>query len=323
MANPTISVVIPIYNEQENLPELYMRLSTTLQRLGTGEMVFVDDGSTDDTHNILKEYASRDKSIKVIRFSKNFGQHPAIKAGFLNASGEYIVLMDADLQDSPEDIVRLYQKIREGYDIVFTVINNKERSLIKKAFSLFFHFIFSKISRTKCPPNIGTFRIFSRKVLDSIMRFGERRVLYGPLMAAIGFKSCYLPLEKYPRRKGHTHYSFLKLAGMALDSLSTYTMLPLSIMIFTGFTMALLSFAAAVFFVMKKVFFDIDTSGYTSIIVAIFFIGGVILFSLGVLGGTVYRIYQEVLNRPLFLIDETLNTKPLHEDMHDINSKNQ
>lgn len=309
MADPKFSVIIPIYNEEENIPELYRRLSDTLMELGSYEMIFVDDGSADKSFSLLQQIAGSDKTVKVIRFSRNFGQHPAINAGFSHASGEYMVLMDADLQDDPADIMTLYEKIREGYDIVFTQIENFETSLFKKFNSLLFHFIFARLSGAATPPNIGTFRIFTRKVLRSINRYRERRVVYGPLMAFVGFSRTYVSVRKSKRAKGATHYSFFRLLQMAIDSLSTYTMIPLTLMIYSGFFIASMSFIAALYFIVKKITYDIAVSGYASIIIAIFFLSGVILLSLGIVGDYIFRIYQEVLNRPLFLIDETLNMR--------------
>ncbi|MBI5075466.1 MAG: glycosyltransferase family 2 protein [Nitrospirae bacterium] len=307
MADLKFSIVIPIYNEEENIPELYSRLTHALKELGSYEIIFVDDGSTDRSFPLLKEIAGNDRSVKLMKFSRNFGQHPAINAGFLQASGEYMVLMDADLQDDPADIKKLYDEIKEGYDIVFTQIENSETSLFKKFNSLIFHFIFARLSGANTPPNIGTFRMFTRKVLRSINRYHERRIVFGPLMAFVGFSRTYLKVRKNKRTKGVTNYSFLKLFQMAIDSLSTYTMVPLSFMIYSGFFIASMSFAIAMYFIVKKITLGIAVSGYASIIIAIFFLSGVILLSLGIVGDYIFRIYQEVLNRPRFLIDETLN----------------
>lgn len=307
MADLKFSIVIPIYNEEENIPELYGRLTHALKELGSYEIIFVDDGSTDRSFPLLKEIAGSDRSVKLVKFSRNFGQHPAINAGFLQASGEYMVLMDADLQDDPADIKKLYDKIREGYDIVFTQIENSETSFFKKFNSMIFHFIFARLSGANTPPNIGTFRMFTRKVLRSINRYHERRIVFGPLMAFVGFSRTYLKVRKNKRTKGVTNYSFLKLFQMAVDSLSTYTMIPLSFMIYSGFFIASMSFAIAMYFIVKKITLGIAVSGYASIIIAIFFLSGVILLSLGIVGDYIFRIYQEVLNRPRFLIDETLN----------------
>jgi len=306
-ADPKFSIIIPIYNEEQNIPELYSRLTHALKEIGSYEIIFIDDGSTDRSFLLMKNIAESDRRVKLIKFSRNFGQHPAINAGFLHASGEYIVLMDADLQDDPADIKSLYDKIREGYDIVFTRIENSETSFLKKINSLIFHFIFARLSGAGTPPNIGTFRMFTRKVLRSLNRYHERRIVFGPLMAFVGFSRTYVKVRKNKRIKGVTHYSFLRLFQMAIDSLSTYTMLPLSFMIYSGFFIASMSFATAVYYIVKKITSGIAVSGYASIIIAIFFLSGVILLSLGIVGDYIFRIYQEVLNRPRFLIDETLN----------------
>ncbi len=313
MVNPELSVVIPIYNEEENIPELYDRLIVSLEKIAGYEIIFVDDGSSDDSFSLLKDIAAKNKAVKVIRFSRNFGQHPAISAAFNYAKGNYIILMDADLQDDPADITALYERIGQGYDIVFTQILNKERSLLRKIYSLVYHFVFSKISGAKVPSNIGTLRLFNRKVLKSLNRYHERKILYGPLMTSIGFKCSFLSVNKHSRLKGKTHYSFIKLCRMAVDSLSTYTKIPIALMVYSGFLIAILSFFIAVILIIKKLLYGIDVSGYTSIMVSIFFIGGAILLSLGILGDNMYRIYQEVLNRPLFLIDEKINIHPQEE----------
>jgi polyisoprenyl-phosphate glycosyltransferase len=313
VVNPELSVVIPIYNEEENIPELYNRLMVSLKQIVGYEIIFVDDGSSDDSFSLLKDIAAENKAVKVIKFSRNFGQHPAISAAFSHARGNYIILMDADLQDDPADIISLYERIGEGYDIVFTQIVNKERSLLRKIYSLVYHFVFSKISGAKIPANIGTLRIFSRKVLKNINRYHERKILYGPLMTSIGFKCSFLSVKKHSRLKGKTHYSFAKLFQMAVDSLSTYTRIPIAFMVYFGFSIAILSFFIAILLIIKKMLYGVEVSGYTSIIVSIFFIGGSILLSLGIIGDNIYRIYQEVLNRPLFLIDEEINIDPQEE----------
>ena len=314
--NPVIpldfSVVIPIFNEKENISELYERLSSTLRSLGSYEIIFIDDGSIDGSFQLMKNFAQKDKSVKVIRFSRNYGQHPAIKAGFRHAIGSYIILMDADLQDDPEDIKILDAKIKEGYDIVFSQIKNIERSIFKKMNSMVFHFVFSRVSGSRNPADIGTFRIFTRKVLISLNKYEERGIIYGPLMASIGYKSAYVDVRKNKRRKGVTHYSFYKLMRMALDSLSTYTMIPLQLMIYSGFLIATVSFSAAIYLIFKKLAYGIAVPGYASSLISSFFLGGVILLSLGVIGDYIFRIYQEVLRRPLFLIDEKINMDDSH-----------
>lgn len=315
LADPKFSIIIPIYNEEENIPELYNRLTSALEELGSYEIIFVDDGSSDRSFPLLKDIAENDRSVKVMKFSRNFGQHPAINAGFLHASGQYVVLMDADLQDDPADIKNLYEKIREGYDIVFTLIENSDTSIFRKFNSMIFHFIFARLSGANTPPNIGTFRMFTRKVLRSINRYRERRIVYGPLMAFVGFSRTYVHVKKNKRAKGVTHYSFLKLLQMAIDSLSTYTMIPLSFMIYSGFFIASMSFIAAMYFIVKKITSGIAVSGYASLIIAIFFLSGVILLSLGIVGDYIFRIYQEVLDRPLFLIDEAINMKDPQGDV--------
>lgn len=307
MAKPELSVVIPVYNEEENIPELYNRLASALKQVDSYEIIFIDDGSQDNSFSLLEDIAAKNNSVKVIKFSRNFGQHPAMNAAFNHAGGNYIILMDADLQDDPNDILPLYDKIREGHDIVFTQIINREKSFLRKIYSLIYHFVFAKISGSNIPSSIGTLRIFNRKVLNSINRYHERKILYGPLMASIGFECAFLPVKKNYRLKGKTHYSFIKLLQMALDSLSTYTRIPMAFMVYMGFSIAVLSFFMAIFLIIKKIAYGIEVSGYTSIIVSIFFIGGVILLSLGILGDNIYRIYQEVLHRPLFLIDKKIN----------------
>lgn len=317
MADLKFSIIIPIYNEEQNIPELYGRLTQALKELGSYEVIFIDDGSSDRSFHMLKGIAEKDEAVKVIKFSRNFGQHPAISAGFTRALGDYVVLMDADLQDDPADIKSLYDTITEGYDIVFTQIENSERSFFKKFNSRIFHFIFARLSGANTPPNIGTFRMFTRKVLRSIVRYHERKIVYGPLMAFVGFSRTYVKVRKNRRAKGITHYSFLKLLQMAIDSLSTYTMIPLTFMIYSGFFIASMSFVAALAIIVKKITSGIAVSGYASMIIAIFFLSGVILLSLGIVGDYIFRIYQEVLNRPRFLIDETVNLGDPQGEFHE------
>ncbi len=310
MNNVKISVVIPVYNNSLSLVELTYRLLNVLQGSFTAfEIIYINDGSRDDSLKVLKKIATSDQSIKVLNLSKNFGQHPAICAGFEHATGDYIVLMDADLQDKPEDILVVYDKIiDDASDVVYSVKLHREKKISSRVSSMLYHFIFSKIIGTNVPLNIGTFRIFNKVFLQEIKRYNEVNILYGPLMFYMGFISSFVTLEYQDRKIGQSSYTFSKRLKLAVNSLISYTDIPHKLSTYFGGLVLMISFIYGSILLVQYIFFGSNLpNGSTLIIFILSLMLGSLMLFLGIIGGYVFRVYQEVLSRPRYHIQEKIN----------------
>jgi glycosyltransferase involved in cell wall biosynthesis len=305
-----ISVVIPVYNNAQALQELTQQLATVLSsKFSSYEVIYVNDGSRDTSLELLLSIANINPNFKVIGLSRNFGQHPAICAGFEHATGDYIVLMDADLQDSPEDIPTLYEAIiKDDVDVIYTVKKDEEKMFASRISSNLYHFVFSKIIGTNVPLNIGTFRLFNRQFLDEIRRYKEVNILYGPLMFFIGFKSSYITLKYQDRKHGKSAYTFAKRLKLAVNSLISYTDIPHKLSTYFGSFILFGSLAyGAVVFGQYLFFGSSMPSGLTLIVFILSIMLGAIMLSLGIIGGYLFRVYQEVLSRPRYHVREKIN----------------
>ena len=308
-----ITVVIPVYNNAPTLAELTTRLQHTLnlctQRF---EIIFINDGSRDNSLIILKELAANNPTIKIINLSRNFGQHPAICAGFEHANGNIVVLMDADLQDRPEDIADIVKKLHdEKADIVYTVKQISDTNLTSRFTSKLYHYVFARIVRTNIPLNIGTYRAFNKNVLVALLQFQEANILYGPLMFYMGFNSCFLDLPYYERPHGKSSYTFKKRLGLAVNSLISYTDIPHRVSMIFGLTLLLSSIIYMLIIVIQQILFGSSLpSGSTLILLAVCFTLGSVMMSLGIIGSYVFRVYQETLHRPRYLVKEKINFPP-------------
>jgi dolichol-phosphate mannosyltransferase len=305
-----LSVVLPVYNNEEALHVLVPRLIQACKKASQRfELLFVNDGSQDGSLKILHEFADIDSCVKVINLSRNYGQHPAISAGLEHALGEVIILMDADLQDKPEDIHLLLQKMAiGGFDVIYTIRKYKGGQPSSRLTSALYHYIFSKVVGSNVPRDIGTFRAFNRKVLEALLKFPESNVLYGPLMFYIGFSNGFISLPFVERPYGESSYTFSKRFNLALNSLISYTDVPHRITTLAGFLLLLGTIAYGVVVAIQYLLIGRSLpSGITILILLICSLAGAVLFSLGVMGSYVFRIYQEVLRRPRYLVQTTRN----------------
>jgi len=311
---PDLSIIIPIFCEEEILPELYSRLNMVMEKLKVSyEIIFVDDGSNDNSFKILKEFRARDEGVKIIKFSRNFGHHIAITAGLDRCRGKAVILMDGDLQDPPEGIPALYQKFQEGYDVVSIIPKTRKDPLLKKFFSGLFRSVFKKLTRIDLSLESGIYRILSRRVVDNIKTCREKSRFIIALIRWSGFPQAAISLDRDSRYAGKAKYNFFKSLELALDAITSFSYLPLRLSIYFGFCVAILSFLFGLFIFVKKIFFGMPVSGYASIIFSLFFFGGVQLLILGVIGEYLGRTYHETLNRPLYIVEETLGI-PLDEN---------
>jgi polyisoprenyl-phosphate glycosyltransferase len=302
-----ISVVIPVYNNASTVEELARRIDAALQPAAY-EAIFVDDGSSDDSLARLKRIAEENRSAKVISLARNFGQHPAISAGFEHAKGEVVVLMDADLQDRPEDIPRVVAELRGDVDIVYTCKARAAEDMAVRISSTLYHYVFARITRSRRFAEIGTFRAFSRKFLAALLLYRERNVLYGPLMVYMGYKSAIVDVVRERRPSGGSGYTFGKRLALALNSLISYTDIPHRLSLYVGLSL----FAGSVLYgaAVLLQYLTLGRSlpeGSTLILLMLTLMLGSLMISLGIIGSYVFRVYQEVLQRPRYLIAEKVN----------------
>ena len=306
MKNPYFSVVIPVYKCPWTLDELYQRLNNTLSTINKNyEIIMVDDGSPLNDWEIITKLAKKDKRVKGIKLSRNFGQHYAITAGLDFAKGQWVVVMDCDLQDQPEEIVKLYNKAQEGYDIVVGKRVERKDTFIKKITSKLFFTIYSYLTDTNIDGSISNFGIYSHKVINSLKSFKEHTRSFGLFAIWVGFKRIEIAIEHSNRKKGKSSYSIKKLFTLALDSIISHSDKPLKLFLTSGFMLSFLSFLYAIFLVIQFYIFSIPVTGWTSLMVSIFFLGGIIIACMGIIGLYLNKIYDEAKNRPLYIIAAT------------------
>lgn len=313
-----ISVVIPLYNEEENIDQLYSRLTNASGSWGdTYEIILVDDGSYDNTPQLLKELCKKDSRIKSIKFSRNFGHQAAISAGIKYAKGDAVVVMDGDLQDPPEQLSLFLDKWREGYHVVYAIRKKRKESFFKKLAYAIFYRLLSFISDIDIPLDSGDFCVMDKKVVKVLnSEMTEHTRFVRGLRAYAGFKQVGVEYERDKRAAGEVKYTFRKLLKLALDGLLDFSTFPLRIATYLGFLIAIPSFFIGIFFIIHRlVGFNVlgyspsDTPGLASLAVGVFFLGGLILIILGVIGEYIGRIYFEVKKRPFYIIDEVYNDK--------------
>lgn len=313
-----ISIVIPIFNEEENLNNLYTRLTNASPTWGEDyEIVLVDDGSRDRSLAMMRDFASKDEHVKVVKLSRNFGHQPAISAGIKIAKGDAVIIMDGDLQDPPEELYRFLDKWREGYEVVYAVRTKRKEGFFKKlAYSTFYRLL-AWISDIEIPLDSGDFCVMDRKVVDAIVDLMPEQVRFvRGLRAYVGFKQIGVTYERAERAAGEVKYTFKKLVQLALDGLFGFSNFPLRMATYLGFFISIPSFLVGIFFVIHRVFgFKFlghspeETPGTASLAVGMYFLGGVILIILGILGEYIGRIYIEVKRRPFFVVDEVICKK--------------
>jgi dolichol-phosphate mannosyltransferase len=309
-----ISVVIPIFNEEACLPLLYERLIPAAAQWNDDyEVILVDDGSSDRSLSIMTSLADTDTHVSVVKLSRNFGHQSAISAGMSYAGGDAVVVMDGDLQDPPEEIVKLVRKWREGYDVVYAVRRSRKENRIRQAVYASFYRFLSRISDVAIPLDSGDFCLMDRRVVAVLRKELPENIRFvRGLRAFAGFRQVGVPYERDRRAAGEAKYTLRTLLKLAADGIFGFSTLPLRIATYLGLFIALVSFSVGVFFILHRVIgFKVlghspeDTPGMASLAVGIFFLGGVILFFLGMLGEYIGRIYIEVKLRPPYIVETT------------------
>jgi glycosyltransferase involved in cell wall biosynthesis len=300
-----VSVIVPVYNEEEAIGPFLEAAMPVLAETGCRrEILFVNDGSTDRTLEALRAAKKAEPDIAIVNLARNFGKEAAMTAGLDKAKGEAVVILDVDLQDPPELIPDFLEKWREGYDIVFGYRESRKSDSLAKALSArWFYRLFNRVARVPIPENAGDFRLMDRRVVKAIGTLRERNRFMKGLMAWPGFKSVGIPFERPERAAGQTTWSFWKLWNFAIDGITSFSTVPLRLWVYIGSVLAFLSMLYALFIIIKVLTTGVDVPGYASLMVAVTFLGGVQLVSLGVIGEYLGRLYEEVKERPIYVID--------------------
>lgn len=303
-----ISVIIPCFNEASSLPVLYTRLSESFRQISAErEIIFVDDGSTDETLSIIKDFAKTDKTVNYISLSRNFGKESAIYAGLCSAAGDYVAVMDADLQDPPELLPEMAEILDGGeYDIVAARrISRKGEPFFRSLFAKIFYKILNSISDTEISDGARDYRMMTRKPLEAVKSVSEKNRFSKGVFSWIGFKTFWLSFENAERIGGKTKWSFKKLLKYGIEGIVNYSDAPLNLASFTGFFATFFSFFALLFIIIRKLIFDDPVAGWASTVCIIIFLGGLQLLSLGIIGKYLAKTYSETKNRPIYIVKDT------------------
>jgi polyisoprenyl-phosphate glycosyltransferase len=300
-----ISVVAPIHNEAETIPELHRRLTSVLTDLGDYEIVLVDDGSTDRSWEHMIALAPGDPHLRLVRLSRNFGHQAALTAGLEAARGDAVVLIDSDLQDPPELIPLLVAKWREGFDVVYGLRTKREgETLFKRSTASVFYRLLRGMTRIEIPADAGDFRLLSRRAVDALARMPERARFLRGMTSWLGFPQAGVQYERDARHAGATKYATRRMISFALDAMTSFSTTPIRVV--TGLGFVLVAFCAVVlgWTVYIKVFTNTAVAGWTSLLIVVLLLGGMQLVSLGIIGQYVGRIFEEAKQRPLFVVGE-------------------
>jgi polyisoprenyl-phosphate glycosyltransferase len=304
-----LSVVVPCANEQEGLRETNRRLVTVLESLPMDfEIIYVDDGSSDFTPDILRELQASDPRIRVVRFSRNFGHQMAITAGVEHASGDAVVIIDGDLQDPPEVILHFVEKWNNGYEVVYGVRTERDgESAFKLWTAKYFYRFISKLSDTIIPLDTGDFRLMDRRVVDALLDMPERDRFVRGMVSWIGFSQVAVPYRRAPRVAGSTKFSLLKMMRFATDGIVSFSIVPLRLATWVGFLASGIAILGILITVLERLFGVVGlVKGWASLVIAVLFLGGVQLICMGIIGEYVGRIYGESKRRPLYVVRDRM-----------------
>lgn len=300
----TFSVAIPVYNEVESLPELYHRICAVMDDLGESwELILIDDGSSDGSTEIIRSLAADDERVQPVFFARNFGHQIAITAGLDHSRGQAVVIMDADLQDPPEVIIDLVAKWREGYEVVYAVREEREgETRFKKLTAALFYRLINRIADVNIPVDTGDFRLLDRVVVDTLNRMRERHRFPRGMAAWVGFHQVGVPYQRAERFAGETKYPLRKMVRLAINAVTGFSYFPLQIAIYFGFICASVSALAIPIVIALRLAGSQAFLGQATTLIAVLFLGGVQLISIGILGEYVGRIYDEAKGRPLYIV---------------------
>ena len=303
--NPEISVVIPVYRAETILQELINQLNIALSSLKVSyEIVLVDDRSPDDSWAKMKALSNEYDVVKSFRLSRNFGQHPAIMAGLHQSKGNWVVVMDCDLQDQPHEIIKLYNKAQEGFEIVLAKRTARKDGLLKKISSKLFYKVFNFFAGVDINNEIGNFGIYQRKVIDSLFKLGDALVFFPLFIQWVGFKKTEISVDHASRHEGKSSYSFLALFRLAFNTIISFSDKPLRLFLNLGIVISFASFLGAIYILYRALNNEIEVMGYSSIFISICFFSGLIISFLGIIGIYLGKAFNQTKNRPIYIIDD-------------------
>ena len=305
------SLVIPVFNEQENIAELYTRLSKTMKSLSKDyEIVFINDGSTDQTLNKLRDLHHQDRKVKVITFSRNFGHQTAVTAGLNYVQGKYIAVLDADLQDPPEVLPDFFTKLTQGYDVVYAIRTQRKDSWLRKTMYYLFYRLLKLMANITIPLDSGDFCVMTKRVVNLLNQLPERNRFVRGLRSWVGFSQTGLAYARDKRYAGISKYNMSAMLKLAFDGIFSFSYVPLQILTWAGFAMFLLSIFGSLLTVYYKLFTEVYIPrGFPTTIIIIMFIGGINMLALGIIGEYIGRIYDEVKQRVQYVIESTIGIK--------------
>ncbi len=307
---PYISIVSPVYMAEKIVDELVKQVSEALQAITEDfEIILVEDGSPDNSWEKIEENCLRNKRVRGIKLSRNFGQHYAITAGLHHAEGEYVVVMDCDLQDDPKYIAHLLEKAKEGYDIVYTVKEKRAHSFVKNIFASLFNSVFNwltEANRFKSHNDVGAFSMLSRKVVLAYRSFNDYQRHYLMVLRWLGFDSSFIKIEHKQRYSGSSSYNFSKLIDHAINGITSQSDKLLRLSIYVGLTFSILALCSAGYYIMRYLLYEVKAQ-WATLFIGILFSTGLILMSIGIVGIYIAKCFEQTKNRPLYLIDKILN----------------
>lgn len=306
-----LSVIVPCYNEEENVPDFYaelMKNASFFEERGMDvEIIYIDDGSKDKTVEAVRELRKKDDRIRLVSFSRNFGKESAMYAGLEKAKGDYVVIMDADLQDPPSLLPEMFAAIDEGYDSVATRrVSRKGEPPVRSFFARCFYRLMKKISKTEIMDGARDYRLMTRQMVDAILQMSEYNRFTKGIYGWVGFQTKWLEYENIERAKGETKWNFWKLFLYSIEGITAFSTMPLVIASFMGVLFCVLAFCAIVFIIIRKILFGDPVSGWPSLVCIILMVSGVQLFCLGIVGQYLAKTYMEVKKRPIYLVKEEL-----------------
>lgn len=303
----TLSIIIPIFNEQPNILLLYERLKAVTQKLEVEtEYIFVNDGSRDQSILLIKQLAAANKDVKYIDFSRNFGHQIAVTAGLDRSKGNAIVIIDADLQDPPELIIDLYNKYKEGYEVVYAKRRQRDgETFLKKFTAKTFYRILKKITTIDIPVDTGDFRIIDRKIVDLLKQMPEQHKFLRGQISWIGFNQTFVEYDRQERHGGKTGYTYRKMLRFALDGITSFSNFPLKFATIAGFFVSGITFFIMLYALYSRFILKVYQPGWTSLMISVLFIGGVQLIGIGIIGEYISRMSDNIRKRPLYIVKDT------------------
>ncbi|MBS4027060.1 MAG: glycosyltransferase family 2 protein [Ignavibacteriales bacterium] len=309
-----ISIVIPLYNEQETIPELHRRLTDAMKKVGDDyEIIFVNDNSKDNSFEVMKKFSQQDSHLKVIDLARNFGHQVAISAGIDSANGDAVILMDGDLQDPPELLPEMIAKWKSGFEVVYTMKKSRKENALKRFAFHSFYELMQRFSSIPIPMEAGNFSLMDRKVVSVLQTMQERNRYLAGMRAWIGFRQTGIWFDREARFAGKPQMTISRLINFALDGLFSFSNAPLRLATYVGFGSAFVAFLGMLYVLYAKLFTNTALIGWASTILSILFIGGMILLTLGIIGEYVGRIYDEVKQRPLYVVREKIGFEKSRE----------